>query len=328
MFKKKQPSSGQASTKTSVVVSSNKIKKFRLPSKRQLVAFLIVVVVLIGGGIGFLAYRHYQKPLRIGDQEFSRKDINDYLSYPVNKLQQDRQVALDTLIDNLKIKVAATKLKVQPTDQQVYEQYIKNKVSAVQAKEKWVQLENYVRAEQKMENDSDSTAYAGYLFVFYYGNKKLPDAYNQELPGFGDNNQILQDKSYAKNQADKYVKLLAGKKLTPQQALDQIKADPKLGVVYKANNNFSLRFKGETSNPWQQQVSLSSDIISSIKSQKASGLMPIIQTGKLPMVIDPRSDKDYTDAFYYFVYLDTAKPSLKDQLTVKVNGLKVQRYGL
>ncbi len=322
--RKKEQSTAPAENKIMVGGGGQRIPMF---SKRRATILLFVVIILAAAG--FLLYPIFNNrvlgnnALIIGAQSFSNKEVNEYLDYPVNQLKQDRNKSMDQLIEMLKVKVAAAELGIKPTEQQVTE--IHNESGVVgPLSAKWVYLNSYIRAVTAETEKSKASSYQGYSYILFFGNKVATRGADGPIKGMGNPAEINVDKTYAKQQADKYFDALQKNTMKPEDVLNAIKRDAKLGIDYKAGNNQSIKFGYDSAKPWQQQV-LFQELIDEIKAQKKSGLSGEVKVGKVAKVESPASPEDYGEGYYYYVYMDKVQSNLSEQLAEKVKTMKVKR---
>lgn len=318
-FKKKSSTLNPNQDPSKTVVSSGDGHRLSIVVKRRIsIGFILLIVIAVGG---FVAIKYGPLgangvALQIDDQKFTHKQIDDYLKYPTQTLKQSRKDATETLINYLKIKVAADKLKIKPTGKELDAEYL-NAGAKAPYSDKWVSLVTLVNAIGTIEQQSNATAISGYSYIFFFGNKAIAGPADSPAKGYGDKKQIETDRAYAKQQADKYYEQMRKGASVAQKTLDQVRADPRLSIDYVPGSSYSVRFGKDSSKRWQSQV-FYPEVVSAIVAQKKPGLSSNVATGKV-------SD---TNAFYYFFFLDQSKLTTKDKMDAEIQSLKVKRYGI
>lgn len=315
--------------------SFKKKSKIRLlfARRHKLVAFLIVAILLVAGGLGFLVYKKSLPKQKIvfviNSKKYTDTEVAKLIDWPV-KRKQSKDEASKLAYDYLKQKQAADNLGIEVTPQEInnaVKKIKKNNLGSFDANNPWIQLVAYSNALNEKIMVQSGSSPKGYSFIFYFGNKLEKRPFEKEqIAGFGDKEMIEADKKYAKERADFYKDQLDNRKISTEEAYNQVKKDPKLGLNYTANTNFSSHFGTKPDTSWESEV-FYQDVLKDIKSQQVQGVTQI-KTGKTATVEMPKSDSDYQETFYFFVVLDQpAKLFNKEQLDKAINTLKADYYG-
>ncbi len=313
-----------------------KVKKTNKPNKTLkvgLIIGLVILVVLVIVGVFIYFKNYYVGPntaFKVDGQAYSKDQVESTLNVATESYKLDRAASLNTIIDSAKYKVAAQKNNVNITDADIRLALQQTSYAgAAQDSEPlndWVSTIGYKIAMRNYIDLQKAQAKRGFSYVFYFGNLVIPDTLHPpQLPNFGNQAMIQQERDYAKAKAEEYRELLVNKKMSPEDVLKHLKADYRLNWKYYSDSSYSTQFGNNPNveDNWEYQVSLR-PIISYIESFKKLNTPSEISTGSLPINENPQSDADYKEAYFYFVYItddnnqaENIQKTLSDMQVVK-----------
>ncbi len=303
-----------------------------LSIKKPLYICTLVALFLLSLGAGVFLYLQDKNDSKyvftIEDKSYTKDEVTKLTEYPVKVEQKTQNVAAEELYEALRLVKAGTNNGIDMTDtsikpqlQQIYEE---GEVSESDQKkyEDWFRI----KAQSFVVTEAMSSAeIEGYLYDFYFGQHvQYGPRYKPE--GLGDAKLIAQDKQYAKERANHYRSSLESGVISPEQALQEIKQDPKLGNDSSSSSNHSVYFAstpGEQN--WQQQI-YSKDIADFILNQKTLNKPSAVQTGKALASPDSTQAEDMN---FYFIYLKKTSHSKVDpvKLSKALAALKSEYKG-
>jgi len=316
------------------LISSDKKPKLNRKTK-FLVASLVVIIAVIGGWFFFNQSRsEHSKPkdkvvFKIDGKTYKQSDINQYTSFLVLTGKSEPE-ANKEVFELLKYKIVAEKLNFSP-DKDIVEQ-VKKEIGKVNVGIKdnteykqWAELAVLRMAiDRVFQAQTNGDAYKGYSFIFWFANH-LGYSMDYTPPGgYGNEDLINKDKEYAKGKADYYNNKILKKEMTPDQVLDGVKKDPKLGLHFIPEANFSKRFGYDTSQSWEQEIYYQS-VIEFVKKNhdlKQSR----VEIGRSTLRKSANEEPVETDTFYFFVINDGANIS-KVQFDNTIKSLKAEYLG-
>ncbi len=322
---------------TNVQVESSSFKrgsrlKRLLTGKRKLLILLVTIIALLGSLI-YLGHRELlpgQKIIfTINGKNYTDKEVDKLIDWPV-KRSKSKDEASKLAYDYLKQQQAARNIGIELTQQDIgnaLNKMQKTGIGSINENDPWIQLVAYSNALNDKILIQSGGSPKGYSLIFYFGNKLERRPFEKEqVPGFGNKELIEADKRYAKERSEFYKLQLDNHKMTPDEAYNEVKKDPKLGLDYVVNTNKSSHFGTKSDTRWEEEVYYK-DVINEIKSQQPQGAIQI-RTGKTATTETPASDKEFQETFYYFVVLDQAARSInKNRLDNAVKELKADYYG-
>lgn len=336
-----QPTSNDNSEQPEVTNKTNSLpnesndkptRRLKLPklfhSKKGRVLIIIVILVLIFGVAGIYWYSGNNKNTQVNndpvvfsidDRQFRASEVNPYLEQ-AQKYSIDREKAQEGLIEAMKYKIAAEKHDINITDTQIREALartsFRNIAENPKPLDKWLEAIGYRGAIDDYIEKNTAQGKKGYAFIFHFGNLVIPNSNGANLPNFGNKVLAERDKNYAQKKADEYRRqLLDG--TAPDKVLESARSDKMLNEDYIEDGSSTVKFGDDSEYTWQQQVSYK-EVINEINSSTVINKPTEIKTGKISRVPEPNKEEDYSEAFYYFVYLtqnDTQTKQLQDTLS-------------
>lgn len=254
---------------------------------------------------------HQKVIFTVNGTGYEQDRVEDLLSFLKKNERISTNDATKKLFELLEYKAAAQASNIKFTDGQL-STVRKNSGVKHSPNEKYEQYLNLV-AYKNATNDYLETAaanqanghFAGYSFIFHF-DETLTNGDAYRSPNFGNQKLFVRDQKHAMEKAKHYHQLLSSNKISPDNALTEIKKDPLLGYGYATNSNDSSMFDNASSGNWKAEV-LYLPIINYISASKTPGLSDI-QTGKVKIIPNPATDSDYKDGYYYFVLLNVAQP--------------------
>ena len=299
------------------------------PIPRHVLVLLTVIVLAVVGLVGFRLINNSQDSkdpvvFTIDDKEFRASEVNPYLDAAEQVYGLNRQEAQNGLIEAMKRKLIAERHDIEITDQEIREA-LKVSSYAEQASNSepldiWVEISGYRLAFDAYLEKANYNSKKGYSFVFYFGNLVVPHLSGPNVENYGNEALINNDKEYAMAQAQKYREDLLSGSLTPDEAYEKIKNDVKLNYYYAEGASPSIKFGDTKDKPWEEQV-VYDDIVKFFDSYGELNSPSDIRTQRVGIVSNPKSDVDYVDAMYYFVYL--TETTDVENLTEELNNIKV-----
>lgn len=309
---KKTSSYEEAKTTEASSNNSSRLSKFK--GKRS--KLIVLCIVLTVGIVGFVAYslvnksREDKDPVvfSIDDRKFRTSEVNPFIDL-ASQYGVDDKKAKNAVIEAMKLKIATNKLNIEVSDKAIRDalqttSYAKI-AKATEPLDKWVELIGYRLATENIQKSQAKVAKQGYAFVFYFGNLIIPnEPADSNFSGFGSQTLIDKDKEYAIKKAEEYHKNLTEGKITPDQALEQLRADKQLNFGYLANSSYSIKF-GTGNDPsvtWQNEVRLQ-DIVNHINKETKVKEFSEVKSGTLS--INP-SSSETKEAYRFFTYLTSS----------------------
>lgn len=214
--------------------------------KRSIIALAAIVILVV---LAVLIWPRHQGIAQkdavfvIDGKGYSRQDVAGLTSYATNRGANPDDVARQAF-DLLKRQRAAEKLGLKVSSKTVDAIARDQYDAAKHDNAKWLRLLAYDDALNEMLGRlGQNGRVEGEVFFFNFSRYLLHGpAYTP--PHLGDAKRIAADRRYAKQQAQHYRAALAGGKLTPEQAIKQIKADARLADMGLKGANLSWRFAG------------------------------------------------------------------------------------
>ncbi len=290
------------------------------PTKR-FYALLLIIVVLVGAG--YAGARQFIRTtpaakvsllsasaaFSVDGKTYSKQDIKTLINYPVGH-GATASAAAKQAFDFYKRQAAAKKIGIILTPPEIAQAQA-SVFPKVNLSDPWVTLasEDAALTMRLAQAPTYATA-SGYYFIFPFSNHiAIADAAPSAtaMVGVGDATLVAQDRAYAKEQANSYYNQLVQKKITPDQALAAIKADPKLGYDGFANSNTSFRF----SSLGQPGVNSDEGYLSNAAKTYLFASVGKVGVGALTVgqivTSSPAAAKaTYVDANYYFAVITKA----------------------
>ena len=301
--------------------------------RRLLVALLLLVFLVIIGILVWrysLTYTFNDTAFVINGNRYSKQDVRKLIKYS-ESLGMPKEDAAKMFFEIIKRDTALAKsgFEIKKTDitTEIHKSYPKDKWS--DGGVRWLARDSVNR--QAIDTAGSIEANSGYLYLLYFsryllkGPDYIPTHYN-------DLNLIKKDQEYAKKQAESFINDLENGNKNSDEVLSIIKKDLRLTPSGVAGTNYSNRFKGEflsEIDPSVQQAEPSNQayytnttpipqsVSDYLKDAKLKKGVNQIQIGKVladATIANPK-DKDYKDAYYFFIYADHAS-----------NGATVKNY--
>ena len=266
---------------------------------------LVMIGIIIGGLLWWNNAHFSTKPaFVINGVSYSQDDINKLIAEPVKK-GANKTAAAKQAFQMYKVEAAAKKLGLKLTSAEI-ETARKQRLPTTTSVAKLTAWELLVARSQAFDTkitatngDYPDVTATGYVYVFYFGNL-IEKASDYIAANYGNKTLIAEDKAYAKQQADKYYKLLAAKTITPEQAYIEITADTRLNYHNLANGSLSRKVGGsDTGFPYIPLLDAKK------AAYAAAGKVGLdsVRTGQDYASADT-SDK--TDMYYYLVDITKA----------------------
>lgn len=292
-------------------------------SKRTSRLVLIIVAILLAVLVGaiLLTVRNKNREtsqhvrdyiIRVNGREYSKSELQFYVQPQKEIGEISEEDAIDNVYSVLMNIEIAKALDIEPSEEAVSLEVgstpnFDKQNGLVQG---WLKLSAKSNIIERTLADYKTNGInpQGYSYIFRFG-ENIEWGPSYKAPGFGDQQLIDRDREYAKSKADEYHKKLVDKAITPDKALEEIKADPQLGYFYKANTNKSARF-GMTPGSLERDI-FYSDLRTAILDQKSAGVSSV-QAGRTAVIPEPQGDSDYAETYYYFLLVDKPHTSSTD----------------
>ncbi len=310
-------------------VDHNQFPRLELFKKRShlgvLFVFIVVAIILI---FYVIALHNNSLVFTVNGKNYKQNEVKALTSFPVNVQHQSKDKAARGVYEYLKYRVAGEEVGVKFTEAQLNKYREQRGIKYSQKNyQKYLNLVAYKNDAQELlvreASYNQGGHFEGYTFIFHF-DETLIDAPTYTSPHYGDKVLYARDKQYAQKKANFYHKALAANKITPEQAVKEIIADPQLGYFYRANNNESSRFGVAQGVDWRSGVAFS-DIVGFIQQQKQPGLSAI-QTAKVAAVANSKKASDYAEGYYYFVSLNKLQPTAANrQDALKVSQQRIEK---
>lgn len=282
--------------------------------------FLLIVLVVVAYGVKL--NQSNKKSGRsdvlfsIDDKKYTRKDVDKYLNFYREVQKYDEKQSLDTVIEDTKVIVAAQNIGLSPTDQDL-KRAKETLITQGWAEDFFNKYPDYFALAAKktaIENMANQSLPSGYSYDFYFG-QHIQYGPRYKPVGLGDRSLIDADRKYAKEQADYFNEALSKGNITSDEALNQIKADEKLGgSAYNHSSKFDP----------QSIISLYYD---DIRSYVQNPLKPGVSEVRVGTA-SPSPGAEPVDIFYYFIYnqTDASNSGVYAKINEAKAKLKVQVY--
>ncbi len=312
---------------------SEKAKKANKPNKTLKIVLIVGSALLAIALVGYLFFQYFYKDPNaafvVNGKAVPKAEVETAVNISADKYSQDKAQSFQTTIDTAKLKAVAQKYKVEITDADIRKALLVTPYSDIAQGEEpldpWVATVGYKVAMNNYIELKNAQGKKGFSFVFYYANLTIKSPYRQPPANFGNAEMAQADKDYAKAKADEYHGLLMNKKITPEEALKQLKSDSRLSYGYYLDGSYSTQFgdSPDVQETWQNQVQLT-PIVEYINSIKQINKPTDIQTGKISTVPVPSSEQDFKDAYYYFVYM-TDVTNQGEEMQATYDNMKVDK---
>lgn len=307
-----------------------------LKSKRSKTVLLLLFLLIISA-LGIYAYVSYSNKqadknnpvvFTIDDKEYRADEVNPYLDEAVQKYGLDKNESLDTIIEYFKLKEVAEQYGINISEEDKRKSLsitgYAEEVKSLPQLTNWQEVIGYKIATNDHIDLKQAQSKQGYLFVFHYGNLIVPSVQYPNFENFGDEALIKRDYDYADKKSKEYKERL-DKGESPDKLLEEITADLQLNYGYFPYGSFSKKF-GFLEDPdfnWSQEINLL-DPTKYIAENDNVNESSEIMTGRLPINENPQSDKDYLDAYKYFVYLSKSDETA-DEIKHSLEDMKVEK---
>lgn len=294
--------------------------------RRNIMLIIAAAVIVVAGGL--TAWYLLAGPgktskvaFTIDGQDYTKDQVNSLIQYPTSK-GLSRDDAAKRAFDMYKHRKAADKVGIVVSDQQLADSRKKNfpglSGSLDANAEAWVNLVSYDNVLTELSATSPIYSNAsGYIYMFWF-NRHI--TYNSDKPvdGVGDSKLIAADRQYASDRANYYRQQLIDQKMTPDQALQAIKADERLGYTPGMADNQSLRFTEISSSDQYDSVlrNIPSEVQQRVVKIGPKTGVDEIQTGSITIsdADNPASgilegegaNPHSTEAYLYLVDIDKA----------------------
>lgn len=309
-----------------------KLPNFLHNKKGRAISLIIILALITGAAAGIYWYSNNNKNAQddkdpvvfsINDRKFRASEVNPVLDQ-AQKYSIDREKAQEGLIEAMKYKIAAEQYGIKITDAQIRDSLAMTSYYQIAKQpeplDKWLEAIGYRGAIDDYIEKNTAQGKKGYAFVFHFGNLVIPNNNGANLPNFGNKVLAERDRNYAQKKADEYrEQLLNG--AAPDKVLESAQSDKMLNEDYIEGGSSTVRFGDNAEETWQQQVSYK-EVINEINSSTAINKPTVIKTGKISRVSEPTKEEDYSEAFYYFVYM-TQNDIQAKQLQDTLSNLKV-----
>lgn len=314
-----------------------------IKSKRFWLTTTTAVIIVAFGCGGLWWYRSNTAKSTIGKgktifiiegKKYKDTEVRSYADFLTKYLEKEEEAAVKEVFELIKYKTAAEKVGISLSDTRITDARKlldeQNDVyKDVSEYKRWAELESVrVAVDQSLQSFPEDTAYKGYSFIFWFANRinQTPD---YTPPGGNDDQKLLQeDKNYAKQKADYYHDQINNKKMSEDQAIKEIKDDPKLCYQYKVGSNFSVRFGSELSKSWSKQIYYKS--VSDYASKNSAIELSDVQVGKTFVKKSVAENSQYEEAetFYYFVKMEGESSISTQKFNQTLEALKTEYIGL
>ena len=211
-------------------------KWFKRPFIRIIAAVVLIVIVASIGVGGWFYYQSTTPALIIGDKSISKSQYKNIVAQAKAQGVKEPQ-AKDTIIAYERERIVAVSAKLY-IDQYAIDSLVKG--GDPKNANQWQKMVAYRAAFdnslQLMKDPGFRAAVYYFPFSRYFdisGNRKPTD------PKFNNQSAINEDKAYAKQLALDYRKKIKNKEITPEKALEEIKANQRL-VYGSSRNNSNL----------------------------------------------------------------------------------------
>jgi len=221
-------------------------RRLKRPSGR---ALLIVLAIIIGALVGMGGYFYYQSTipaLIIGDTKISKAQYKNLVGQ-AKALKVEEPQAKDTIISYERRRIVAKSANIS-IDQTDVDALLKD--GDANGANEWQKLVAY---QSVFDNNVQLMKDPGFKAAIYYfpfskhfdisGGQKPTD------PKFNDQKVIDEDKAYAKELATDYKQKIIDKKITPEKAIEEIKANDRLVYGTSRNNSNLVSLSGQGNVP-------------------------------------------------------------------------------
>lgn len=215
-------------------------------------AFLFLGGLLVLGALGAAGYFGFSWLKNFQDTAFviegtsySRDDVRKLIEYPVSRGASEEDAA-KTAFEYYKRQWVAQKLQIHLTDEEVATAR-KAVFGDLDVDNDWIELSSKDTAlTTRLALAQSYTTAKGYYFIFPFSNHMVigEDIVAGAPANAGDPAAIAADRAYADGRAKYYQTQLKEGKITPEQALKEVKADTKLDYLNSPGSNGSMRFEG------------------------------------------------------------------------------------
>jgi len=334
--KNNNPKDGKPSKKPLKLPNLVKSKRFWLTTT--------TVVIIIALGYGSLWwYRSNTAKSTIGKgktifiiegKKYKDTEVESYTDFLTKYLEKEEEAAVKEVFELIKYKTAAEKVGISLSDTRITDARKlldeQNDVYKDTSEyKKWAELESVrVAVDQSLQSSSEDTAYKGYSYIFWFGNRLSYTPDFTPPGGYGDEKKVKEDRDYAKQRADYYHDQIKNGKITEDQAIKEIKDDPKLCYQYNAGSNFSVRFGSELSKSWSKQIYYKS--VSDYASKNSAIELGDVRVGKTFVKKSLAENTEYEEAetFYYFVKMEGESSISTKKFNQTLEALKTEYIGL
>lgn len=288
---------------------------------KALFLVLVVVAVTLGGWVLLGQHKKANTPKKedkvvfvIDGKEYKKSEV-DKLIWSETMTGANADQAAKQAFELLKRQKAAemTGFKVSATEvKDVIKVYFKskdnNRTAVISDWQNLLATDIALTNKLSSQYAKNTIAADGYLFIFYFGQHIEPD-YEYQVPGLGDKALIAQDRTYAQTKAADYYERLRTGSITPDKALSEIKADPRLGYD-KPDTNLSSKFN--LSDPKQASNPLPADVKEFIKQTATKGLNPV-HIGKTGAALGIPKPEDFKETYFYILLLNSVDKNKPDK---------------
>lgn len=298
-------------------------QKKSLLRKILLILAALIVLAIIGILIWrwSLTYTSSDTAFVINGNRYSKQEVKQLTEYSEN-LGMPRKDAAKMFFEIIKrdtaLIQAGFKISQSDVESEIHKSYPKDKWN--DSGVKWLAKDSINR--QAIDTAGSVEANSGYLYLLYFSRYLLkgPD---YTPPHYNDSEFIKKDREYAKKQAELFINDIKSDKKSPKDVLSILNKDLRLTPSGIAGTNYSNHFQGEFLSEIDtsiQQTQSSNQIYYTnttpvplsvsnyLKNTQLKKGVNQIQIGKVlaDATIAQPKDRDYKDAYYFFIYADHA----------------------
>lgn len=304
----------------------------------KIVLFGILVVALIGFGAGAYLWKANEGGkvvFTIEGKKYREDEVRELIKYPVENENMSEEDAAKQVFEYLKIIKTAENRGMIVSGTEVSRNVERVAESESFRKSHWARLLAAHDAIQwRVTNAVSDRMIDGYLYIFRFG-ERIERGYDFVPEGYMNEALIQEDREYANSQAKTMRRVLESKKISPDEVLQKVKDDPRLGYSNKKGTNQSMAFTeqglshktGVLALPQSLQKLLSSkDLKPGVSEIKAGKTLADVTLGSQQEI----TEEDLKETYYYFTYISNISDSidqhelkkLTDQMSAEYRGLK------
>lgn len=254
----------------------------------------------------------------VNGKKFYSKDI-EAMQAEAKTENVDSESSLNIIIDTETKRAAAESLNIKVSDNK----YLNNTSD-------WQKTHSYPAALDSEVKEMEIGGYDISLFLLNFSRLQLyPNGLNvnNKPEGWRDAQAIAQDRAYAESKAKSYREKLSNKQITAEQAIDEIRKDPRLSSGASSNKSV-IAVVDETGSVQGagQSMKLDRDNWMADVKKLTAGQYTEIKVGKINLFDLPNNPN--VDGYFYFVGLNKkldAQPGLTDKLNQAIKQVKVER---